>query len=312
MKRPYFYGGQAVIEGVMMRGRNHMAVAVRHPSGSIVVHSEPLTSSFANKPYAKWPLIRGVATLWDTLSLGMRALLYSANVQMAETPEAGAESEIPKGALAGIAGTALVFGVAVFFLLPLLLVGWIDRFLESSFVSNLIEGGIRLALILGYMIGIGFLPDIRRVFAYHGAEHKAINAYEAGVPLEVGRVQRFSTAHTRCGTSFLLVLVVASIFVFALLGQPPMWLRAISRVVLLPFIAAVAYEIIRFGASYNRFPPVRVLFTPNLALQRLTTRPPDDSMVEVSIAALKRVLHLDGVLPAAEPPARPLAAPVDA
>ncbi|TAK30421.1 MAG: DUF1385 domain-containing protein, partial [Chloroflexota bacterium] len=172
----------------------------------------------------------------------------------------------------------------------------LDHYLTSSFASNLIEGVIRLAVLLGYMAVIGLLPDIRRVFAYHGAEHKAVNAYESGAELEVGSVSRHSAAHTRCGTAFLLVVVVVSILVFAVLGRPPMWLRVISRIALVPVIAAVGYELLRFSAAHVGNAVVRTIFSPSLMLQNLTTREPDESQIEVAITALKTVLEADGVL----------------
>jgi uncharacterized protein YqhQ len=317
----FYYGGQAVIEGVMMRGRNHWAVAVRAPDGAIVVHEEPVTSAFASSTVAKWPLVRGVALLWDSLTLGVRALRFSAAVAEEETTTATASEtpadstaariEDPKSAIeearksymskadAGVVGSmllSLTLAVAVFFVLPLLLVGWADRWIADAWLSNVLEGGIRLALLLGYMAAIGRVPAIARVFGYHGAEHKTINAYEAGAPLTPGEVRRFTLIHPRCGTTFLLIVVVLSILLFILLGRPPMIWRIVSRIVLVPVVAAVAYEGIRWAAGHFGNPLVRAIMAPGLLLQRLTTRPPDDSMLEVGIAALQRVLVADGVL----------------
>jgi uncharacterized protein YqhQ len=200
---------------------------------------------------------------------------------------------------AGVIGSMIVslaFSVAIFFVLPLLLVGWADQWIPSAWMSNVLEGSIRLALLLGYIWGIGRVPAIARVFGYHGAEHKTINAYEAGVPLTPGEVRRFTLIHPRCGTTFLLIVVVLSILAFVLLGRPPMIWRILSRIVLVPVVAAVAYEGIRWVAGHFGNPLVRAIMAPGLALQRLTTRPPDDSMLEVGIAALQRVLAADGVL----------------
>jgi uncharacterized protein YqhQ len=319
----FYYGGQAVIEGVMMRGRQHWAVAVRAPDGSIVIHDEPVTSAFTNSPVAKWPFVRGVALLWDSLTLGVRALRFSAAVaEEAETPppqpgdvKAPAEDQQsairnPQSAIqearraymtqanAGVVGSMLLslgLAVAIFFVLPLLLVGWADQWIPSAWMSNLLEGGIRLALLLGYIWAIGRVPAIARVFGYHGAEHKTINDYEAGAPLTPGEVRRFTLIHPRCGTTFLLIVVVLSILAFVLLGRPPMIWRIVSRIVLVPVVAAVAYEGIRWAAGHFDHPLVRAIMAPGLALQRLTTRPPDESMLEVGIAALQRVLAADGV-----------------
>ena len=296
MSKRYYYGGQAVMEGVMMRGQRQMAVAVRQPDGRIALYSEPLNSWVYRSRVRHWPLVRGVFVLWDALLLGMRALTLSANVAIAGE-ELGAGEEAP----AGVAGPmlwvtvaiALAFAVGLFFVLPLLIIHFLDRWIASAVVSNLVEGVIRLAILLGYLLLIGQMRDIRRVFGYHGAEHKAINAYEAGEPLDVPSVQRQSTLHTRCGTGFLLVVVLLSIVVFVFLGRPPLPLRILSRIVLVPAIAAVAYEFIRFGAAHYGNRLVRLLLTPSLALQRVTTRQPEDGMVETAIVALKRVLIAD-------------------
>ena len=334
MGRRYFYGGQAVMEGVMMRGQRQVAVAVRQPDGRVALYSEPLTSWLYRSPIRNWPFIRGVFVLWDALLLGMRALTLSANVAFigeevlsnADTSAAlspgrgvrNAEQDVtpatmPTGELAtasdekpptGLAGPALwgtvaisiLFSIGLFFVLPLVIIHFLDRWIASSIVSNLVEGGVRLAILLGYLSIIGRVPDIRRVFGYHGAEHKTINAYEHGEPLDIASVQRQSTLHTRCGTGFLLVVVLFSIVVFAFLGRPPLPLRILSRILLVPFIAAVAYEFVRFGATHYGNRLVRLILTPSLALQRLTTREPDDGMVETAIIAFKRVLVADELL----------------
>ena len=318
------YGGQAVIEGVMMRSRRAMAVAVRHPAGHTVVHVEPLRSARHRSRWARLPLIRGMVLLWDTLVLGMRALAFSANVAAAEdldpddtAPSATAaedqaagdadappeEAAMPQGVLWGTMAFAFTMGIGLFFVLPLLLVRTVDPLIPWSLASNLIEGLVRLALLLGYITLIGLLADVRRVFAYHGAEHKAINAFEAGVPLEREQVSRHGTVHPRCGTSFLLVVVVLSIAIFGLLGRPALPVRLASRVLLVPVIAGVSYEFLRFAAARRHRAAIRALMAPGLLLQRLTTREPDASQVEVAIEALRRLLTYEADHPAAASPA---------
>jgi len=277
----------------MMRGRALVAVAVRNPRGEIVVHTEPLTAKIYTSRWGQYPFIRGLGMLWDALGLGIRALLFSADVAL---DEEGEEEISFSGPVAwGTVALSLAFGVALFFVVPLLLVGWLDRYIASSVVSNLLEGLIRILLFLGYLVAVGFMPEIRRTFAYHGAEHKTINAYESGEPLEVSRIQRYTTAHTRCGTAFLLWVVVISILVFALLGRPPLFWRIVSRILLLPVIAGISYEVIRFSAAHRDNSIIGALVAPGLALQRLTTREPTDDMVEVAVAALKPVLEAEGL-----------------
>lgn len=316
MSKRYYYGGQAVMEGVMMRGQRQMAVAIRQPDGRIALHSAPLDSWVYRSPVRNWPFVRGVFVLWDALLLGMRALTLSANVAFIEEEEqervrqgeAGASATHPTAEPEGIAGPilwatvafSLLFGTALFFVLPLLIIHFLDRWIASSLVSNLVEGLIRLTILLGYLGLIGRMPDIRRVFGYHGAEHKTINAYEAGAALDVASVQRQSTLHTRCGTGFLLIVVLFSIVVFVFLGRPPLPLRILSRIVLVPVIAAVAYEFVRFSAAHYGNRLVRLLVTPSLALQRLTTREPEDGMVEAAIVAFKRVLVADELMTSEE------------
>jgi uncharacterized protein YqhQ len=333
MSEAFNYGGQAVIEGVMMRGRRAMAVAVRHPSGEVVVHGEPLVRGFYVTPWAKRPFIRGALLLWDTLALGTRALVYSTSVAMNEPDDgpnggsddgrAGQSSDHPPaakretgsaesaavqsanaakeafggGMLWGMMAMSLAFGIGIFFVTPLLLTRLVDPYLPSAPLSVLVEGLIRIALFFGYVWLIGRLPDIQRVFAYHGAEHMAINAYEAGEPLRADRVERYGVAHPRCGTSFLLVVVVLSIFVFGLLGRPSLPVRLVSRIALVPVIAAVAYEAIRYAARHTGNGAVKVLLAPGMGLQAMTTRKPDTEQVEVAIAALQRVLDLDRAPP---------------
>jgi uncharacterized protein YqhQ len=289
-KKPFSYGGQAVLEGVMMRGRRWYTVGVRSPSSGIVLHSEPLPKSLYSSPYLKIPFVRGTLMLWDTLVLGMKSLMFSASVAAEEEGE-----EITTGMMWGTAAVSIVFAIALFFVAPLLVIGFLDQFIESATVSNIVEGILRLGVFLAYIWAIGHMADIRRVFAYHGAEHKAINAFEAGEKLEPSRVIRFSVAHPRCGTSFLLVVMVISIAVFALLGRPPMEWRILSRIVLVPVIAGIAYEFLKFTAAHYSHVLVRAMAAPGLALQRMTTKEPDESQVEVAIAALKEVMRRDAL-----------------
>jgi uncharacterized protein YqhQ len=320
----FYYGGQAVIEGVMMRGQKHMAVAVRAPDGRIVVHEEALKGALYRHPAMKLPLLRGFVALWDALGLGMKSLMFSANVAMEEEASKGqtqqAEETLlvegpttpnPKSEMGGAAwvsiAIALAFMVGIFFVLPVLAANIITSVsnTDSSLTHNLIEGGIRLALFLGYIWAIGFMPDIKRVFGYHGAEHKTINAYEAGVELTPERVQSFTLLNPRCGTTFLLIVLLLATGVFVLLGKPPFILLVLSRIVLVPVVAAIGYEFIRLMADLYHIPLVRAIMAPGLALQKMTTRPPDLSMIEVGIAALQRVLVADGV---AQPAPEPVAA----
>ncbi len=283
------YGGQAVIAGVMMRGVQHMAVAVRKPSGEILVHSEPLPRGIYSSPIGKLPFVRGLTMLWDTLVLGTRSLMFSADVAL-EQEQVHFGGPMVWGTLL----FSLLLGLGLFVLLPMLLVGLVDRYIPTPLLSNLAEGIIRLLFFLAYLLAIGRLPDIRQVFAYHGAEHKTVNAYEAGASLTPQEVKPFHTAHTRCGTGFLLIVLVLFVLLSSLLGRPPLVWRVLSRLALLPIVAALAYEFIKFTARHYDHPLVRALAAPNLWLQRLTTREPDDKMLEVSIAALQRVLAEDG------------------
>lgn len=268
-----------------------MAVAIRRPSGEVLVHSEPLTSIIYTSSWAKLPFIRGLVMLWDSLVLGTRVLMFSATVAVEEDESAAPEmsSKVMWGSL--IIGLVLAMGL--FFVLPVLLVSTVDPILRSSFWSNVVEKVFRLALVIGYIAAVGFIPDIKRVFAYHGAEHKAINAYEDGAPLEPEVVSRYGTAHPRCGTSFLLIVLIISFIAFLLLGQPPMLERVVSRIVLIPIVAGVSYELIKLGAAHYRNPIVKILLAPGMAVQKLSTREPDLSMVEVSIASLKRIIEIE-------------------
>jgi len=273
------YGGQAVIEGVMMRGLKAVAIAMRAPNKEIVIHTENLGGIYKSR-IAKIPFIRGLVMLWDALGLGMRALTISANVQTDE------EEKIEGPMLYVTLGISLIFGVGLFFLLPAVVGQLAENYLGiSSWWGNLAEGVMRLFLLIAYIWLVALMPDIRRVYAYHGAEHKTINAFEAGADLTPETVSRFSLEHPRCGTAFLLTLVLLSVLIFSLLGPMPMIWRLVSRILLLPVLAGVAYEYIRWTSNHMDSPFVRVLVRPNLALQHLTTREPSLDMLEVSIAA---------------------------
>lgn len=286
----FFYGGQALIEGVMMRGRTTVAMSVRPPSGEIVTYAEPLPAALSRGRWIRTPLVRGVFVLYETLVLGTRMLMRSAAIA-AE----GEDIQIGRGTLIGSMVVSLGFAVGIFFVLPLVLSGFVHT-AGGDIGANLAEGGIRLVIFVAYIGLIGMMSDIRRVFAYHGAEHKAIHAHEAQRPLTPTEVDRFSTAHTRCGTTFILIVVVISILFFSLIPRAgvPLPVLFLSRIVLVPVIAAVAYELVRFGASHYGNPLVRAIYAPGLWLQSLTTRPPDHSMLEVSIASLSSCLAADG------------------
>ena len=275
------YGGQAVIEGVMMRGQKAFAIAMRAPDGKIVVHKERLDSIYQSK-ITKIPFLRGVILLWDALGLGMRALTIAANTQT------GDDEKLEGPALYVTLGVALLFGIGLFFLLPAGIGGLAGKYLGwNIWWNNLLEGAVRLLLLVGYIWAIGFMPDVKRLFAYHGAEHKTINAYEAGAELTPESVAKFSLEHPRCGTAFLLTLVLVSILVFTALGPLPIFWRLVSRVLLIPVLAGIALEYIRWTANHLKNPIVRLLIKPNLALQSLTTREPDASMLEVAIESFK-------------------------
>jgi uncharacterized protein YqhQ len=282
------YGGQAVLEGVMMRGLRQMTVAVRSPAGEIVFKHESLNVA-RRRVWENLPFLRGVLMLWDALNLGVRALNFSATVAV------GQEEEQPSSVMTTVTMLlSLLFAIGLFFILPAFLASLVERLGATPLVRELAQGLIRLLIFLGYIIVISRLPDIQRVFGYHGAEHKTINAFEAGEPLTVASVQRFTLIHPRCGTSFLLVVLLVSFVVFAFVRDLPFWLRLLSHIPLVPVIAGVTYELLRLSAANYHRAWVRRLVAPTLALQRLTTRPPDDSMIAVAIAALLPVLAADG------------------
>jgi len=287
----FVYGGQAVIEGVMIRGRNHFSLAVRRGDGSITHAHEPLSTLFTGR-IRSVPFLRGGAVLIETLLLGVKALHRSANMVMLD--QTGESDEEMSGWAMGVTlGVSLVLGIGIFFILPLLLVKLLDSSIASDLLSNVVEGFLRLAILLGYIWGIGFIKDIRRVYAYHGAEHMAVHAHEAGLPLNVANVRKFRTPHPRCGTAFLLTVVLVSIVIFAFLGRPDFEWRVLSRIVLLPVVAGISYEIIRFSGAHQKWSIAQAVAWPGLLLQRLTTRQPDDAQIEVAITAMESAIAAD-------------------
>ena len=284
---PHTYGGQAVIEGVMIRGQRNIAVACRRPDGSIAVQRQPLTPIFTGR-LRRIPLVRGVIAMAETLTLGMRALSYSANV----AAEAEGE-EIGKGSMAGMMLVSLIIAIGIFFVIPVLASDRLEGLLGSSIAANIAEGVIRLALFLGYILLIGRMNDIRRVFMYHGAEHMTVHAQERGDPLRIDYIRRYPTAHPRCGTAFLLVVMVVAIIAFIFVGREPFWWLIASRIVLVPLIAAISYEVIRFSGRHADNPLVHLITAPSLALQSLTTRQPDDDQIEIAIAAMEQAQAAD-------------------
>jgi uncharacterized protein YqhQ len=281
------YGGQAVIEGVMIRGQRSASVAVRRPDGTIALRTDAINPVFTGR-LRKLPLVRGVITLIESLTIGMRALIFSANVGM----EAEGQ-EIGKGAMASVLAFSLAFAVGLFFLVPVVASRPLEGALGSDVASNMAEGLIRLVIFLAYVYVIGRMDQIRRVFMYHGAEHMTVHAHEHLDQLELESVRAYSTAHPRCGTAFLLTVMLVSIVVFTFVERDPFWWLIASRIVLIPFIAGISYEGIRFAGFHSDNPIVRFVFAPSLALQSLTTREPDDDQIEVAIAAMKQVLAAD-------------------
>lgn len=290
-------GGQAVIEGVMMRGKTHVAVAVRQPDGEISVDVRPVNSISDRYPILKKPFLRGVVSLVESLVMGMKALAYSAQVSGDE----GEKLDSKEMALT----IAVSAGLAI--LLFIVIPTWSMRFLtgitQDHMALNLAEGVLRMAIFLAYIAAISSMNDIQRVFQYHGAEHKTIYTYEAGLPLKVENVRPFSTLHPRCGTNFLMIVMLISMFIFTFLGWPSLLERIASRIILMPVIAGVSYELIRYAGAHTDNPLVRIAITPGLLLQKLTTRQPDDSQIEVAIASLKAVVPPEDL--AQEPEACP-------
>ena len=298
MAGKFHYGGQAVIEGVMMRGQKVAATVVRRPNGELAINTKPLSPIYTGR-MRQTPFIRGAIALLEALVLGVSSLVYSANVALVEEGEE--EEKLSSGSVWLILTVSLTFGVGLFFLAPLFLTKLIDPYISSSLVFHLIEGFIRLVIFLGYLKLMSLLPDIKRTFAYHGAEHKTIHAYEDGAPLEPAAIKRYSTAYARCGTAFLLAVMVIAILVFALIGRQEVWIMILSRVLLLPVIASLGYELTQFGARHMQNGFIRAIMTPGLWLQSLTTNEPDESQIEVAVTALKEVLATEQPVEATQP-----------
>ena len=336
----FSYGGQAVIEGVMMRGAHSMAVAARDPKGQIVIHEQPISARLYRGRIARTPFLRGLVGLWDALGLGIRALMWSADIALDEEEEVSFSGPIGWATIA----VSLLIGIGIFFLLPTAAATGIGNLVGLStaarevivdeagnevevvsqnsnllayealpigldaFLINLIEGVVQLSILVIYIWFVGKTKDGRRIFAYHGAEHKTINAYEAGDELEPEIVDQYPIEHPRCGTAFLLTVVFVSVMLFSLIGRPPFALLILSRVLFIPVIAGVAYEFLKYTAANLEKPWIRFMIQPNLALQHLTTNQPSLDMIEVAIVSFKRVLHSEGIIPAEEaeiPDARP-------
>ena len=273
----------------MMRGRRYVAVAVRAPSSRIVLRSERLPARLYGGWLGRTPFLRGLTLLWDSLGLGMKALMFSADIAQEGEETATLDRPLQWGSLA----VALVLGIGGFFLLPLGAAGLLEQAVPNPLVVHLFEGLVRLGLLVGYVWAIGHVPEIRRVFAYHGAEHMTIHAFEAGEPLDVEHIKKHPPAHPRCGTAFLLLVVAISVILFALLGNQDWPTRILSRILGIPVIAGIAYEVLKLAAAHADNPLVRVIVAPGLALQSLTTRYPDPDMIEVAVAAFGEMRRLE-------------------
>ncbi|MEO7664372.1 MAG: DUF1385 domain-containing protein [Candidatus Limnocylindrales bacterium] len=284
------YGGQALIEGVLMRGRNAIAVAFRHPDGRIVWSSELLNSGPHGWRLASAPGVRGLVVLYETLVIGTRWLIRGANIQVEDDEGNGG---MGKGSVALMLGLTLAIGIGIFFVLPLL-VAQAATGNSGSWVQHLIEGVVKVVLFLGYLALISRTPDIQRVFMYHGAEHMTIHALEAGDPLTTANIRRYPTAHPRCGTEFLVVLVALSIVAFALVGKQPPLIGIASRIVLIPVLAGIGYEVLRWGAKHRANPVVRAIMWPGILVQMITTKQPSDDQIEVAIVSMQQALQADG------------------
>ena len=294
------YGGQAVIEGVVIRGRKTIALACRRPNGEIYRYREALDSPLQRSPLAKLPFVRGVVVLWESLSYGMRMLMRSADVQLEDPQGAGApEAKLGTGGSSAMMLVGVGAALLIFIGVPYLLTQLLHAFIGSSLVLNIAEGVVRLGLFVGYLFAISFLPDIRRVFAYHGAEHMTIHAFEHGDPLDVAHIEPYPTAHPRCGTAFLLFVVVIAIILFAFIPRVNLIVDLASRLLLVIPVAAIAYEVLKFGARHERNPLMRLAVAPGLLLQAITTRRPEPAMIEVAVASLEEALAGDAAGPAA-------------
>jgi uncharacterized protein YqhQ len=295
------YGGQALIEGVLMRGRDAIAVAFRHPDGRIVWASEPLNSGPHGWRLARAPLVRGLIVLYETLVVGTKWLVRSANLQASDQGV-----ELGRGSVALLLGVTVVVGIVVFFLLPLFIASVTTANIQEAWVQHLVEGLIRVGIFLGYLAFISRTAEIRRVFQYHGAEHMTIHALEAGDPLTTANVRRYPTAHPRCGTEFLVVVIALSIIAFSLVGRQDIGVMVTSRILLIPVIAAIGYELLRLGARYRSNPIVKAIMWPGILVQMITTKEPSDDQIEVAIVSMEQALTADGesIPPQSELPER--------
>ena len=284
-KGQHFYGGQAVLEGVMMRGKDTWSLAVRRPNADIYVEENQVKGLAAKYPLFRKPLFRGVAALGEAMSIGVRALTTSANQALEE------EERLSTRQMAMSMVIAFVFFVVIFIVLPAIGVNFFSKKVHHTLTYNLIEGIVRVAIFVGYLVGISFVKEIRRVFMYHGAEHKTIAAYEAGEPvLEPEAVDKYSTLHVRCGTNFLIIVMLLTVLIFTFFGRPAIWLRIVERIVAIPLLAGISYEALRLGANHGNNVIVRALMKPGLWLQKITTRPPTNDQIEVAIRAFEAVL----------------------
>ena len=284
--QPTAYGGQAVIEGVMIRGRRTVALACRRPNGDIYRYREPLRSPLLRSRVARLPFVRGIVVLWESLSYGLRMLMRSAEVQLEGEQSSTGSNNV-------VIGLALFAALVLFIGVPYVATNLARAAMPSSVLLNITEGVIRLVLLIGYLIAISFMPDVRRVFAYHGAEHMTIHAFEHGDPLVAERIAPYPTAHPRCGTAFLLFVAVVAIALFAFLPRVNLLVDLVARLLLVIPVASISYEVLRLGAAHERLPLMRVLIAPGLLLQRITTRRPDERMIEVAVASLEEAIAGD-------------------
>ncbi len=285
----YSYGGQALIEGVMMRGRDAIAVALRHPDGRIVYETERLESGVHGFRGAKWPFVRGLVILYETLVVGTKWLIRSASLQAEEEGV-----EIGKGSVALMMGVTLILGIGLFFLLPLVVATLTAGNIDNPLAQPIVEGLTQVLIFLGYLTMISRTPDIHRVFQYHGAEHMTIHALEAGDPLRPEAIRKYPTAHSRCGTEFLVILILLSMMAFALVGKQPAHVMVASRIILIPVLAMIGYELLRFGARHRSNPIIKVVMWPGILVQMITTKQPTDDMIDVAIVSIEEALRADG------------------
>ncbi len=284
------YGGQAVIEGVVIRGKHTLAMACRRPNGEIYRYRESLDSPLQRSRIARWPFVRGVIVLWEALSHGTRMLMRSADIQMEDEPDA---KKPGTAGMAGIMAVSVGFALLIFVGIPYVTTQLLHGVVQSVTVLNIIEGLIRVVLLLGYIVGISFMPDIRRVFAYHGAEHMTIHAYEHKDPLDAEHIEPYPTAHPRCGTAFLLIVVLVAVILFTFMPRTNIVVDLFARLLLVIPVAAISYELLKFGAAHERNPFTRALVWPGIVMQGITTRRPDRSMIEVAVASLEEAIAGD-------------------